>query len=167
MTVEDSFPLPRCDKSLGQLTGSQVCTSLDSAGAFHTIPVAKESRLLTTFYSPLGIWQFCRMPFGIQNGLAIYSQLIQKALAHLDDVIVHSKTTAEYLECLELILDAHRIAGMKLKLSKCFVAKSTVEYLGHTVHQDGISMTDSYVERVLSWLLPKSGADLRSFLGVP
>ena len=175
VTITDSFPLPRCEESLNALAGSCIFTCLDSAGAFHTVPVENASRPLTTFCSPLGLWQFARMPFGIVNGPAIYSRIVQRAMAHLpdhflviylDDIIVHSKTIEEHLIHLEKVLDAHLRAGMKLKLAKCHVAKSSVDYLGHTVSKEGIQMNQDYVERVLSWPLPQSAADLRSFLGV-
>ena len=174
LTVEDSFPLPRVDESLQALSGSAVYTALDSAGAFHSVPMATDSQDFTTFTSPLGIWKFLRMPFGLKNSPSVYSRIIAKALAHLpgtyhiiylDDVIIHSPDMESHLEHLEAVLEAHVLSGMKLKISKCHVAKSEVEYLGHRVNKDGISMTPNYVERVLSWPRPQTSAELRSFLG--
>ena len=40
-----------------------------------------------------------------------------------------------------------------------------VEYLGHLVSARGIRMIPSYVEKILSWPLPTTGKDLKSFLG--
>ena len=174
LTVEDSFPLPRVDESLQALSGSAVYTALDSAGAFHAVPMATDSQDYTTFTSPIGIWKFLRMPFGLKNSPSVYSRIIYKALAHLpgtyhiiylDDVIIHSANMEKHLEHLEAVLEAHVLSGMKLKASKCHVAKREVEYLGHRVNKDGISMTPSYVERVISWPRPQTSAELRSFLG--
>ena len=41
-----------------------------------------------------------------------------------------------------------------------------MDYLGHTVNQEGISMVESYVQRILDWPRPKNMRELRSYLGV-
>ena len=150
VTERDSFPLPSIEANLQSLAGSAVFSCLDSAGAFHCINVSEESRPLTAFGTPLGLFQFRKMPFGVLSGPSIYSRTVLKALEHLpshfwlvylDDIIIHSKNTRDHLNHLEKILDAHARAGMKLKLSKCLIAKKTVTYLGHQVSEDGITMT--------------------------
>ena len=54
MTVKDRFPLGSIDANLNKLSGSQVFSCLDSAGAFHTLEVAHESRDYTSFLTPWG-----------------------------------------------------------------------------------------------------------------
>ena len=82
-TIDDAYQLSRIDTSLQKLAGSKIFSILDSAGAFHTIPVEKDSRPYTAFSSAFGQYQFLRLPFGVKNGVPAYSRLINKALAHL------------------------------------------------------------------------------------
>ena len=177
MIEADSFPLPNIEDNLSKLQGSTVFSSLDSAGAFHGIRVDPDSQPLTAFVCPRGSFQFLKMPFGICNAPSCYARMVARALetlpgesakyalAYLDDIVVHSRDPEQHLEHLRLVLQMHKNNGMKLQLRKCAWARKQVEYLGHSVSAEGISMNESYVKRVKDWPLPKNVAELRSFLG--
>ena len=173
----DAYPLPSIETNLQLLHNSKIYTTLDSAGAFHGIPVAPASRPLTAFISPRGLFQFRRMPFGIKSSPSVYARMVARALdtlpgkpgeyalGYLDDIICHSKTPEEHLRHLELVMEMHESAGMKIKLKKCFFGHARAEYLGHVVSEHGIQMNPSYVKRVVDWPLPATVSELRSFLG--
>ena len=175
--VTDSYPLPSIEGNLQKLHQSRIFTCLDSAGAFHGISIDPATRPMTAFTSPRGLWQFCRMPFGIKSSPSCYARMVANAmdslpgdpgsfaLAYLDDILVHSKTPKEHLDHLEQVLKMHKQFGMKLKLAKCAWGRPEADYLGHTVGPAGISMNKNYVRRVLDWPLPTTVAELRSFLG--
>ncbi len=68
------------------------------------------------------------MPFGLTNGPASYSRLVQlvlhgipqeAALPYLDDTIIHSRDLPTHYRNLELVLNAHCKAGLKLQPDKC------------------------------------------------
>ena len=173
----DAYPLPSIETNLQLLHNSKIYTTLDSAGAFHGIPVAPASRPLTAFTSPRGLFQFKRMPFGIKSSPSVYARMVARALdtlpgkpgefalGYLDDIICHSKSPEDHLRHLELVMEMHEKAGMKVKLKKCFFGHARAEYLGHVVSEKGIQMNPSYVRRVVDWPLPATVAELRSFLG--
>ena len=173
----DAYPLPSIETNLQLLHNSKIYTTLDSAGAFHGIPVAPASRPLTAFVSPRGLFQFKRMPFGIKSSPSVYARMVARALdtlpgkpgefalGYLDDIICHSKSPEEHLRHLELVMKMHESAGMKIKLKKCFFGHARAEYLGHVVSEAGIQMNPSYVRRVVDWPLPATVSELRSFLG--
>ena len=174
LTVKDAYPLPSINTNLDKLSGSAVFTTLDSAGAFHTLTVDERSRDYTTFVSPHGSYRFVQLPFGLANAPASYSRLVQMALdrldpgfalGYIDDIICHSKTLQEHVSHLRQLVELHSSCGMKLKLKKCQIAQNEVEYLGHLVNAKGIRMIPSYVSKVLEWPLPKTGKELQSFLG--
>ena len=54
---------------------------------------------------------------------------------------------------------------MKLNLRKCSVFQSRVDYLGHSVSNEGVSMISNYVNKIKDWPLPSTGKELVSFLG--
>ena len=173
-TVKDAFPLPNIEANLHKLTGSSVFSCLDAAAAFHNILVDENSRDYTAFVTPFGQFRFVRLPFGLANAPAAYSRLVQIALerlppgfclAYIDDIICHSASVEEHVDHLRQVAELHAACGMKLNLRKCQVMQSKVEYLGHLVSSEGISMIPSYVDKILEWKLPSTGTELKSFLG--
>jgi hypothetical protein len=59
-------------------------------------------------------------------------------LVYLDDVIVYSSTIDLHVERLWLVLECLKKAGLKLKVSKCHFAETSLKVLGHVVDADGI-----------------------------
>ena len=101
MTVKDAFPLSHIETNLQKLSGTSIFSTLDSAGAFHTIPVHEEHRDYTAFNTPFGQYRFCRLPFGLANAPSSYSRLVQMALdrlpsgfalGYIDDIITPNTT---------------------------------------------------------------------------
>ena len=174
LTVKDAYPLSSIETNLHKLSGTVYFSTLDSAGAFHTIPVQMEHRDFTAFGTPFGQYRFCRLPFGLANAPSAYSRLVQMALdqlppgfamGYIDDIIIHSTSLRDHVDHLRQVVQLHVKMGMKLNLRKCKIIRKEVEYLGHLVSKDSIRMVPSYVDRILDWPLPQSGKQLRSFLG--
>ena len=176
LCVRDMFPLANIDTNLHKMANSNLFSTLDSCGAFHSVSIRPEDREKTGFVTPFGQYQFARLPFGLANAPACYSRLVQTALdrlnehpqfalGYIDDIIIFSSTPEEHLYHLRQVLELHANVGMKINLGKCKIFAEEVEYLGHVVSRKGIGMIDSYVQRVLDWPLPLTGKDLSSFLG--
>ena len=91
------------------------------------------------------------MPFGLKNAPAVFQRLMQKVLmglnpetvpnfvaVYFDDILVFSETFEAHLLYLRQVLEHFKVAGLKLKPSKCHFISQTVEYLGHLVTPQGI-----------------------------
>jgi len=174
VTIMDSYPMPLVDENLAQLAGSRVFSTMDGSGAFHAVPLAEEAKAKTAFTTPWGLFQFKRMPFGLACAPATYSRLVTRALQHLspreilpfmDDALAHSPSLQEHIKTLRKVFEAHRLAGLKLQPSKCFLFRSQVEYLGHLVCAQGILPVPAYTDVVKNWPMPTNITELRSFLG--
>ena len=90
----------------------------------------------------------------------------QILLVYLDDLLVYSRDFDEHLERLQVVFDRLREVGLKLNPKKCQLARSSVEYLGHTVSGSGISTSEGKISSVHNWQTPRTLRELRSFLGV-
>ena len=174
LTVKDGYPLPNIESNLHKLAGAKVFSSLDSAGAFHSLSISPESRDYTTFTSPFGTFRFKRMPFGLSNSPSAYCRLVQLALerlppgfavAYLDDILIYSNDEKDHLYHLGEILRIHAEVGMKVNIKKCKIFRSKVTYLGHNVSHKGVEMVEEYVDKIKAWPIPKTGKELISFLG--
>lgn len=103
-TVKDHFPMPRIDDQLDLLSGNQYFSSLDLASGYYQIPMKGDSKHLTAFITPDGLYQFKKMPFGLVNSPAVFQRTVYKvlgnarfnsALAYMDDILVPGKDFVE------------------------------------------------------------------------
>ena len=65
--LREVHPMPKVDTTLAQLSGATVFSKVDANIGFWQIPLAKESRLLTTFITPFSRFWFNKLPFGISS----------------------------------------------------------------------------------------------------
>lgn len=128
VTRKNSFPIPRIDDLLDAAAGFTVCSSLDLAAGYHQIPLTETEMPCTAFYGTSGLYEFTVMPFGITNAPAVFQTAMQRALdgyvnvfvlVYLDDVLVFSRTPAEHLQHLRLVLERFRKYRLYLRLRKC------------------------------------------------
>ena len=173
-TEGDSYPLPRVEDLISKAGGHKIYSALDASNAYMAIPLAPQSRPLTAFTSPLGLWQFNRMPFGLKGAGACYSRFIDSALSelgqknlnvYLDDVLIYHQDLNRHLDKLEEVLEVHQRAGIRINARKTNLLVSECNYLGHRLTPEGIQMIPEYVERVVNWPEPTNIKQLNCLLG--
>ena len=132
------------------------------------------SRQKTAFSSPLGLFQFTVMPFGLCGAPATFQGLMDEVLrgagdysaAYLDDIIVFSDSWADHVEHLRIILERLRKAGLTVKSKKCQFAHSHCTYLGHVVGSGEVRPDSAKVEAVKNFPVPRTKHQVRTFLGL-
>ena len=88
-------------------------------------------------------------------------------LVFLDDIIVYSKNEEEHKEHLRLTLQLLREHRLYAKLSKCDFYKDRIQYLGHIISEEDISIEPEKIETIMNWPTPRNVMDIRSFMGLP
>ena len=58
----------------------------------------------------------------------------------IDDILIYSKTREEHKEHLKIVLQELRGHQIFAKFSKCDFFKDKIQYLGHVVTKEGISV---------------------------
>jgi hypothetical protein len=173
VTLNDSILLPGIEDNLARLSGSSMLSGVDGAGAYHCVGVHEADRPRTAFSTSFGLWQFKRLPFGLCNGPATYTHLVQmvlegisydKALPYFDDTCIHSKYLEGHYVAMRKVFDAYRHAGLKIQPSKCHLFQAEIEYLSHFIFKDGVSPLPKYVQVVQKWPLPTNKTEARWFL---
>ena len=174
ITIKDSYPLPLINESFTHLSKSKIFSAVDGTGAYHVVSIRPEDREKTAFGTPYGLFEFCRMPFGLSNAPSTYSRLVQKVLedippsevlAYLDDTCIHSENMLAHLGTLAKVFEAHRKAGLMLSPAKCQLFQRKIHYLGHVISEEGIEPIPEYVAIVKEWPIPTSVKEVRIFLG--
>ena len=75
-----------------------------------TLPLDKPSIPKTAFNSPLGRFEYVKVPFGLAQAPAYFQELMTGilkdfnfAIAYLDDIIIFSKTPQEHLLHIRMV----------------------------------------------------------------
>ena len=101
--------------------------------------MSPESRHLTAFVTPWGLYEWNRIPFGLKNAPAVYQRFMGHVLedvnhkiceAYLDDVLVYSRTFPEHVENIRKIFQRFKQYGVQVKPKKCSLFQKEVRYLG-------------------------------------
>ena len=61
----DAYPMPRVDDIIDRLGHASFITPIDLCRGYWQVPVTAESRPKTAFSTPIGLFQFNFMPFGL------------------------------------------------------------------------------------------------------
>jgi hypothetical protein len=128
--LRETYPLPKIDNLLAQISESKIFTKLDCNSGFWQEKLDEQSRLLTTFITPFGRFCFNRMPFGIKTAPEHYQKKMNEILDGLDgqiciidDILIHGKTQKEHDTRLRAVLKKLDESGATLNPEKCEFSK--------------------------------------------
>ena len=171
--LRETHPLPGVDETLAQLTRATVMSKLDANSGFWQIPLAQESRELTTFITPFGRYCFNKLPFGIssapehfQKTMSTILEGLAGVLCLMDDILIFRKDQNEHDTRLTAALERIQAAGVTLNKEKCEFNKTSLTFLGHSIDEKGISPDPHKTAAISKMASPKSTTELRRFMGM-
>ena len=85
---------------------------------------------------------------------------------YIDDLIVYTKGWATHLQVLDKLLEKLRQAGLVIRPTKCVFGSKSVEFLGHSIGENCISINEESSEKTRSTKRPTTKKEVRSFLGL-
>ena len=167
------YPLPNVLDFASLASGSKFFSSLDCSDAYYSIPVAEEHQHKLCITTPLGSFQYPRLPMGLASSASWYQLLMNQVLknisnciCYLDDILLFAKTKAEHDQLLRKVLSRLSEHSLTLNRSKCVFAASSLNFLGHQVSEDGFAPLPNKVEAIKEFELPRTPKQLRRFLGM-
>ena len=167
--------MPRIDELLDRLKNAKVFSKIDLRSGYHQIRIAPQDIPKTAFRTRYGHYEFLVLPFGLTNAPATFMHLMNKifdklldtcVIIYLDDILIFSNNDIQHEEHLRLVLDILRENKLYAKISKCDFFKKSIDFLGHVVSAEGISVDPKKIEAIKSWPIPNGVPDVRSFLGL-
>ena len=171
--INDSYPLPNINTILQNLGKGKIFSCLDLKQGYHQIPLDEQSKSLTAFIAPGGLYEYNVMPMGLKDCPSAFSRIRNQVLigltgsnVYMDDIIVQGVSLEDNIKNLEEVLVRLQEAKLTIKLSKCDFFKSSVKYLGHIVSAEGLKPQPEKVEAITNMPKPQTVRQLQSFLGL-
>ncbi|KAI3821126.1 hypothetical protein L1987_08683 [Smallanthus sonchifolius] len=169
------YPLPRIEDLFDQLQGSSWFSKTDLRSSYHQVKVREEDVPKTAFRTRYRHYEFVVMPFGVTNAPAVFMNLMNKVcrpmldkfiIVFIDGILIYLKSEEEHAQHLHEVLSTLRKEKLYAKFSKCAFWLREVQFMGHVINAEGISIDPAKVEAVLKWSPPKNPSEVRSFLGL-
>ena len=165
-------PTPTLNELKTILSGANVFSKLDLNQGYNQLELAEESRYITTFATHLGLYRYKRRFFGINSDNEIFQEEISQALAGIkgpinisDDILCFGSDQQDHDQNLYAIFRRLRLKGLTLNNSKCEYKRS-LEFLGHTFGNEGISLSNLKIKAIVGLPDPKNASEVRSLLGM-
>ena len=144
------MPIP--DILLDNVVGHEMFSFMDGFSGYNQVRMAPEDEDKTAFYTPVGVYCYKVMPFGLKNAGATYQRAMQYIFAdmiheeledYVDDIIVKSRTRGNHLHTLQKILQRCRVYKLRLNPRKYAFGVTSGQFLGFLVDQHGIQIDPS------------------------
>ena len=174
-TLLDAYPLPRIDDVVNKVSKYRHFSTLDLKSAYHQIPIHEADKMYTAFQSGQNLYQFCRLPFGVTNGVACFQRVmddfirdnrLEDTFVYLDDVTVCGRTKEEHDVNLKRFLDAANKYNLTLNEDKCVYSVSTIKLLGYCISEGEIKPDPERLEPLRNLPLPQDTKALRRAVGM-
>ena len=116
--------MPRVDEMIDQLGRAQYLSTLDLTRGYWQVPVSANAQHKTAFATPFGLFEFRRMPFGLQGAPATFQRMMDRLLdglgdfakAYIDDLIIFSTSWEDHLKHLRTVLQRLQEASLTVRL---------------------------------------------------
>ncbi|GFW76660.1 retrovirus-related Pol polyprotein from transposon opus [Trichonephila clavipes] len=170
-SVSDDFPMEDAVELIHSIGRANIITTLNLLKGYWTIPMAEDSKNLTSFKTHRQQYRFKVMSFGLKNASATFQREMKKALscyrefsrAYIDNIAIFSKNWEEHLH-LETILTKLSELNFSVNLKKYAFGKTQIKYLGYIIGS-GKHEPDPEKTAVINNLpVPKTKKELRCVL---
>jgi len=157
-----------------QVCDGQIFTKLYLKDGFHLIRDREGDEWKNAFRTGNRHYQYRLMPFGLVNAPATFQTMMneilwefldQEVVLYIGDILIYSKTVAEYIIIVQKVLQGLHEYRMAISLQKCVFHVKKVDFFGYIVATDRVTMNEKKVECVKAKRAPASVKDMQIFIG--
>ena len=148
-------------------------TVTDAWNGYHSVPLRKSDRHLTTFIAPFGRFRYTRTPQGFLSSGDSYNRRFNAILSGfpnkercVDDTVHYDVNLEQHwwrtIEFLSLVGSS----GVVLNPDKFQFAQKSVDFAGFRVSPHNIEPLPKYLDAIRAFPTPKNITDIRSWFGL-
>jgi hypothetical protein len=154
VTTKNKYPLPHIDLLFDRLIGAQVFSKIDLRSGYHQIKICELDIPKTAFSTQYDLYEYLVMSFGLTKAPTHFMYLMYPVfmeeldkfvVVFINDILVFSKSKKEHEEHLRIVLQRLRDHQLYAKFNKCKFWLTEVQFMGHAVYSDGVSVDLSKV----------------------
>ena len=133
--------------------------------------LAEDDQDKSAIITPLGLYKFIRMSFGLKAAPAAFHMVVKKIeevmerrdpevaesiLLYFDDALIIAESFEELQRKMEVFLNALEEVGMKIQPRKANFGQRCVKWLGHEITEEGIFPDRDRMKVLKEWPTPKN-----------
>lgn len=170
-----SYPLPRIQDLISNLTEFAFFSSLDMPSAYHQIHLPEEYQDQLSFATPWATYKYLRLVFGLKTAAQYFQSMADSIIeevaedglfAYQDDFLIGSRNFDDTCRKLEKILKIFQKHNLTLNPKKCSFHQTKVKYLGFEIEHHKVYPIASNITKINSFPEPKSKKHVKRFLGL-
>lgn len=127
ITQFDTFPMPQVGELLQRIGQAQFISTFNLTKGYWQIPLCLEDRAKRAFGTCWGLYEFCRMPFGLSGAAVTFQRLTDWVLAlhhdyataYIDNIMVYTKTWDQHVRAVQAVLQEVKQVCLMAHLNKC------------------------------------------------
>ncbi|OWZ23048.1 LOW QUALITY PROTEIN: reverse transcriptase [Phytophthora megakarya] len=160
------YSMPLINDLLEDLESTFLYCSLDMESGFWVVKMTDRARLISSFITPFGLFEWNRMSFGLKNTPQIYQRMLDNALygftripksedhgkrgigksgqtisdltSYIGAILISANNWDQPCDRVEGLLEACDKWNLLISVVKSFWGMPKVEYLGHKVFHNGL-----------------------------
>ncbi|MBW0482361.1 hypothetical protein O181_022076 [Austropuccinia psidii MF-1] len=149
-----------------KLEKAKYITKMDFMEGFHQTLIKPNPMKLLIIICHIGIYEYTKMPFGIQN-LAAYFQRMMDTIfqeeilegwmvIYIDDIIIYSEQCEDHVKYIERVLSKCTPINLKISPKKCNCGQQELLALRHRLSVLSLAIYQKKVAKVLQKTVPKN-----------
>ena len=172
--LPDKYTIPNINHVADRIGGAKYYSTFDLSKSFFQVNYDEKSSKLTAFTANDRRYIFKRMVMGHLSSSQQFSRMVDCLLESipldqicyfLDDLMLASLDVTSHLDRLELLLDKLQHADLKLMPKKCVLLRESVQFVGWTISEQGISINNERVKAILELPPPRTIKEAQRLMG--
>lgn len=140
---------------------------------YYQIPMTAESKHLTAFSTPMGLYKFNYIPFWLVNAPATFVRMTRSLLkgikniaTYIDDMCVYTPTFKDHIDVLQKVFMRIKDNGLTVKPTKYVIGLEEVSFLGHKISHGCLTTDETIVTKIMDTTPPKTRKHVQALSGL-